>query len=107
MRGVSIFRLGTVEEVDQISGWVGAGYETHRVLSYDLDTPSDALDNQIGPLVWPLRCFEVIKPKPQKTEIWEIPVFSIGTFIGSKIMHEQAATTPKLDTPKTLMPPKF
>ena len=98
MRGVSIFRLGTVEEVDQISGWVGAGYETHRVLSYDLDTPSDALDNQIGPSVWPLRCFEVIKPEPQKTEIWEIPVFSIGTFIGSKIMHEQAATTPKLDT---------
>ena len=54
VRGVSIFRLGTVEEVDQISGWFEAGYETHRVLSYDLDTPSDALDNQIGPSVWPL-----------------------------------------------------
>ena len=70
----------------------------------DLDTPSDALDNQIGPSVWPLRCFKVIKPEPQKTEIWEIPVFSIGTFIGSKIMHEQAATTPKrpqsFDAPK-------
>ena len=81
-------------------GWVGAGYETHRVPSYDLDTPSDALDNQIGPSVWPLRCFKVIKPEPQKTEIWEIPVFSIGTFIGSKILHEQAAATPKLDAPK-------
>ena len=32
----------------------GAGYETHRVPSYDLDTPSDALENQIGPSVWPL-----------------------------------------------------
>ena len=28
-------------------GWVAAGYETHRVPSYDLDTPSDALENQI------------------------------------------------------------
>ena len=107
MRGVSIFRLRTVEEVEVDCGWVVAGYETHRVLSYDLDTPSDALDNQIGPSVWPLRCFEVIKPEPQKMEIWEILVFSIGTFIGSKIMHEQAATTPKLDTPKTLTPPNF
>ena len=77
VRGVSIFRLRTVEEVGQICGWVVAGYETHRVPSYDLDTPSDALENQIGPSVWPLQCFEVIKPEPQKTEIWEIPVFSI------------------------------
>ena len=100
MRRVSIFRLRTVGEVGQICGWFEAGYETHRVPSYDLDTPSDALDNQIGPSVWPLRCFEVIKPEPQKTEIWEIPVFSIWTLIGSKIMHEQAATTPKLDAPK-------
>ena len=96
MQEVSIFCLRTVAKVDQISGWVGAGYKTHRVLSYDLDTPSDALDNQIGPPVWRLRCFEVIKPEPQKMEIWEIPVFSIGTFIGSKTMHEQVATTPKL-----------
>ena len=44
MRGVSIFRLRTVEQVGQICGWVEAGYETHRVPSYDLDTPSDALD---------------------------------------------------------------
>ena len=100
MRGVSIFRFRTVGKVGLDSGWFEAGYKTHRVPSYDLDTPSDALDNQIGPSVWPLRCFEVIKPEPQKTEIWEILVFSIGTFIGSKIMHEQAATTPKLDTPK-------
>ena len=54
MRGVSIFRLGTVEEVELDCGWVVAGYETHRVASYDLDTPSDALENQIGPSVWPL-----------------------------------------------------
>ena len=107
MRGVSIFCLRTVAEVGVDSGWVVAGYETHRVLSYDLDTPSDALENQIGPSVWPLQCFEVIKPEPQKMEIWEIPVFNIGTFIGSKIMHEQAATTPKLDAPKTLTPPNF
>ena len=100
MRGVSIFRLRTVEKVEVDSGWVVAGYETHRVPSYDLDTPSDALENQIGPSVWPLQCFEVIKPEPQKMEIWEIPVFSIWTLIGSKIMHEQVATTPKLDAPK-------
>ena len=104
MRGVSIFHLRSVEQVEVDSGWVGAGYETHRVPSYDLDTPSDALENQIGPSVWLLRCFEVIKPKPQKMEIWEIPVFSIGTFIGSKIMHEQAATTPKLDAPEISTP---
>ena len=54
MRGVSIFCLRSVEEVAVDCGWVEAGYETHRVASYDLDTPSDALDNQIGPLVWPL-----------------------------------------------------
>ena len=98
--------MKTVEKVVEICGWFVAGYKTHRVASHDLDTPSDALDNQIGPSVWPLRCFEVIKPEPQKTEIWEIPVFSIGTFIGSKIMHEQAATTPKLDIPETSTPPK-
>ena len=73
MRGVSIFCLGTVGEVEVASGWVVARYETHRVPSYDLDTPSDALDNQIGPSVWLLRCFEVIKPEPQKTEISPLP----------------------------------
>ena len=96
MRGDPIFCLRRVEEVGIDCGWFEAGYKTHRVSSYDLDTPSDALDNQIGPSVWPLRCFKVIKPEPQKMEIWEILVFSIGTFIGSKIMHEQAATIPKL-----------
>ena len=75
----------------------GAGL---KLTSYDSDTPSDALENQIGPSVWPLQCFEVIKPEPQKPEIWEIPVFSIVTFIGSKILHEQAAATPKLEAPK-------
>ena len=90
MRRASIFHLGSHAKVELDPGPNEAGYETHRVPSYDLDTPSDALENQIGPLVWPLRCFEVIKPEPQKMEIWEIPVFSIGTFIGSKILHEQA-----------------
>jgi hypothetical protein len=42
------FEVGSVQ-VD--CGWFGAGPETHRVPSYDLDTLSDALDNQIG-LVW-------------------------------------------------------
>ena len=79
MRRAAIFRLRRHAEVEVSPGPNGAGYETHRVPSYDLDTPSDALENQIGPLVWPLRYFEVIKPKPQITEIWEIPVFSIGT----------------------------
>ena len=99
VRKAAIFFLGCIEEVGLDAGWFEAGYKTHRVASYDLETPTDALDNQIGPLVWPLR-FEVIKPEPLKTEIWEIPVFSIGTFIGSKILHEQAAATPKLDAPK-------
>ena len=69
MRGVSIFCFRTVEKVEEICGWFEAEYETHRVASYDLDTPSDASDNQIGPLVWPLRRFEVIKPELKKTEI--------------------------------------
>ena len=54
MRGVSIFCLRTVGQVAVDSEWVGAGYKTHRVSSYNFDTPSDALENQIGPLVWPL-----------------------------------------------------
>ena len=29
----------------------GNGYQTHRVTSYDLDTPSDALKKQIRPSV--------------------------------------------------------
>ena len=73
MRGVSIFRLRTVAKVGLDSGWVGAGYETHRVPSYDLDTSSDALEIKIGPSVWLLRCFEVIKPEPQKMEISPLP----------------------------------
>ena len=64
VQGVSIFRLGTVGEVEVDCGWVEAGYETHLVPFYDLDTPSDALHNQIGPSIWPLRCFKVIKPEP-------------------------------------------
>ena len=45
---------------------------SHRVPSYHLDAPSDALENQFGPLVWALECFEVIKFKPLKLEISEI-----------------------------------
>ena len=51
VRGVSIFCLGTFEKVVVDSWWVEAGYETHRVPSYDLDTLSDALENQIRPSV--------------------------------------------------------
>ena len=69
MRRAAIFRLGRREEVGVSPGPNVAGYKTHRVPSYDLDTPSDALENQIGPSVWPLRCFEVIKPEPPKLEI--------------------------------------
>ena len=73
------------------------GYKTHRVPSLDFDPLTlckTKLDHWFGR-------FEVIKPKPQKIKLWEIPVFSIGTFTESKIMHELAATTPKLDAPKT------
>ena len=54
MRGAAIFRLRRREQVGLSPGPNEAGYETHRVPSYDLDTPSDALENQIGPSVWPL-----------------------------------------------------
>ena len=56
LRGVSIFCLQTVEQAEADCGWVVAWYKTHRVPSYD----------QIGPSVWPLRCFEIIKAEPQK-----------------------------------------
>ena len=81
MRRAVIFHLGNHAEVGVNPESNEAGHETHRVPSYDLDTPS-ALENQIGPSVWSL-CFDVIKPEPKpKMEIWEIPVFNIGTFIG-------------------------
>ena len=54
MRRAAIFRLRRHAEVELSPGPNEAGYETHRVPSYDLDTPSDALENQIGPSVWPL-----------------------------------------------------
>ena len=54
MRRAAIFRLGRHAKVGLSPGPNEAGYETHRVPSYDLDTPSDALENQIGPSVWPL-----------------------------------------------------
>ena len=102
--GLPFFVCGQFRKLSKFVGGLGPGYKTYILPSYDLDTPSDALDKQIGPSVWPLRCFKVIKPEPLKTGIWEIPVFSIGTFIGSKIMHEQAATTPKLNPPKPNTP---
>ena len=52
MRRAAIFRLRRHGKVGVSPGPNGAGYETHRVPSYDLDTPSDALENQIGPSVW-------------------------------------------------------
>ena len=48
----SIFCLRRCEQVGVSPGPNEAGYETYRAPSYDLDTPSDALENQIGPLVW-------------------------------------------------------
>ena len=68
----------------EICGWVEVGYETHRVPSYDLDTPSDALDNQIGPLVWPLQCFKVIKPKPQKRKFGKSQFLVLGHLLNQK-----------------------
>ena len=47
VQGISIFCWGTVAEVGLDSGCVGAGYKSHRVPSYDLDTPSDGLDKVI------------------------------------------------------------
>ena len=52
MQRAAIFCLSRRGEVGVSPGPNEAGYETHRVPSYDLDTPSDALENQIGPLVW-------------------------------------------------------
>ena len=54
VREVAIFCLGRVEKVEVDSGWFEARYKTHRLLSYDHDTPSDAMDNLIKPLIWPL-----------------------------------------------------
>ena len=54
MRRAAIFRLRRREKVGLSPGPNVAGYETYRVPSYDLNTPSDALENHIGPLVWPL-----------------------------------------------------
>ena len=72
MRRAAIFCLRRHAKVEVSPGPNVAGYETHRVPSYDLDTPSDALENQIGPSVWPLCCFEVIKLLPLKFEIGEM-----------------------------------
>ena len=45
MRRAAIFCLGRHAEVEVSPGPNGAGYETYRVPSYDLDIPSDALEN--------------------------------------------------------------
>ena len=54
MQRAAIFCLRRHEKIEVSRGPNVAGDETHRVPSYDLDTPSDALENQIGPSVWPL-----------------------------------------------------
>ena len=45
VRRAAIFCLRHREEVGLSPGPNGAGYKTHRVPSYDLDTPSDAFEN--------------------------------------------------------------
>ena len=54
MRRAAIFCLGCHAKVVVSPEPNEAGYETYRVPSYDLDTPSDALEKQIGSMVWPL-----------------------------------------------------
>ena len=79
--GLSFF----VEEVGKIAVSLGLGM-IYKIPFYDLDTPSDALHNQIGSSVR-LLFFVAIILQHQKTEVWESPVFSIGTFIGLKMKH--------------------
>ena len=52
MQRAAIFCLGCLGQVEVSPGPNGAGYKTQRVPSYDLDIPSDALENQIEPSVW-------------------------------------------------------
>ena len=52
VRRAAIFCLRRHAEVEVSPGRNGAGDETHKAPSYDLNTPSDALENQIGPSVW-------------------------------------------------------
>ena len=54
MRRAAIFCFGRHAKVEVDLEPNEAGYETYRVPSYDLDIPSDALENQIRPSVWPL-----------------------------------------------------
>jgi hypothetical protein len=54
MQRAAIFCLRYHEKVEVSPGLNGARYKTLRVPSYDRDTPSDALKNEIGPLIWPL-----------------------------------------------------
>ena len=49
MRKAAIFHLRRREEVGLSQEPSVDEYETHRLPSYDLDTLSDALENQIGP----------------------------------------------------------
>ena len=48
----AIFYLRSHEKVVVSPQPDEARYKTHRVPSYDFNTPSDALENQIGPSVW-------------------------------------------------------
>ena len=52
MRRAAIFCLGRYVKVVVSPEPNEAGCKTHRVPFYDLNTPSDALENQIGPSVW-------------------------------------------------------
>ena len=52
MRSATIFCLRRHAKVEVDPEPNVAGCKTHRVPSYDLDTPFDALENQIGPSVW-------------------------------------------------------
>ena len=54
MQKAAIFCLRCHEKVEVSPDPNGARYETHGVPSYDLDTHSDALENQFGPSVWSL-----------------------------------------------------
>ena len=51
VRRAAIFHLLPREEIELSPELNMAGYKIHRVPSYDLDTLSDALENQIGPSV--------------------------------------------------------
>ena len=52
VQSAAIFHLWCHTKVEVSPEPNESGYEIQRVPSYDHDTPSDALENQIGLLVW-------------------------------------------------------